>query len=353
MRVVQNIFDKFTQVFLHHQSFMGYIEPVIQHFLPAWRDGFYRAKIHKVVKFSSAYVEITLKPEKKWPKHRAGQHIHLTIEANGRLLTRTFTITSSSDEHDLTGLIKLLVKVDERGRFTGQLFNVLNTQMWCNISKPYGEFTVKSLKKPLLMVAGGSGITPFISMLSQHLPQIKESVSLVYYAKEGEHQFIKRLNSLQIKYDNFSFNLCARKTSQSVEHYVNEHKLSDVYCCGPFKMMEEVQRVCDAAGTPYYQEVFGVSKRPLNKTESCSNKLTLKLKQSSIHIKSQGTLLEQLESHNLPVVRGCGIGICHQCQCVKNTGVVRDIRTGQLSDRGQQLIQLCVSEPVSDLDLSL
>ncbi|KAF7773766.1 hypothetical protein PCIT_a0083 [Pseudoalteromonas citrea] len=353
MRVARIIFDKFTQLFLHHQSFSGYVEPVVQYFLPAWRDGSYRAKVQAVNKLSSLYVEVTLKPEKGWPRHLAGQHINLTIEIGGKLLTRTFTIASSCDEHQLTGAIKLLIKVGENGRFTGQLYDVLRTKTWCNISNPYGEFTINSLKKPLLLVAGGSGITPFIALLSQHLPLIKEPVRLVYFAKEHEHQFIEQLNALQMKHEHFSFTQCVRKNSHPVDVYVSENRLSDVYCCGPFNMMKQVQNACEAFGMPYYQETFGVRKELLHAAGTDSNRFTLKLKQSSTHIKSGGTLLEQLELQNLPVIRGCGIGVCHQCQCVKNAGVVRDVRTGQLSDSGQQLIQLCVSEPVSDLELNI
>ena len=353
MRVARVIFDKFTQLFLHHQSFSGYVEPVIQHFLPAWRGGSYRAKVQTVVKLSPLYIEMTLKPEKNWPRHLAGQHINLTLEVDGRLLTRTFTVASSSDEHNSSGLIKLLIKVDENGRFTGQLYDVLQTQTWCNISAPYGEFRIKTLKKPLLMVAGGSGITPFIALLSQHLPQIKEPVRLVYFAKEHEHQCIEQLNALQMRHEHFSVTLCVRKNSQPVDVYVSENRLSDVYCCGPFNMMKQVQNACEAFGMPYYQETFGVRKKRLHATGTDAKSFTLKLKQSSTYIKSEGTLLEQLELQNLPVIRGCGIGVCHQCQCVKNAGIVRDIRTGQLSDSGQQLIQLCVSEPASDLDLTI
>ena len=48
---------------------------------------------------------------------------------------------------------------------------------------------------------------------------------------------------------------------------------------------------------------------------------------------------------------GCGMGICHQCQCVKKKGLVKNIRTGQLSDYGEELIQLCVSQVMSDVEL--
>jgi ferredoxin len=73
----------------------------------------------------------------------------------------------------------------------------------------------------------------------------------------------------------------------------------------------------------------------------------------SLTIDNQQTLLSQLQQAEQPVTYGCGMGICHQCQCVKKRGVVRDTRTGELSDSAEQLIQLCVSQAVTDLEIQL
>ena len=59
----------------------------------------------------------------------------------------------------------------------------------------------------------------------------------------------------------------------------------------------------------------------------------------------------QLLERGDPVNYGCKMGICHQCQCKKKSGVVKNIRTGEISDRGEELIQLCVSQVFTDLEL--
>jgi len=67
----------------------------------------------------------------------------------------------------------------------------------------------------------------------------------------------------------------------------------------------------------------------------------------------QKTLLEQAEDKGLNPVSGCRIGVCHQCICQKQSGVVVNTRTGETSDTGPGDVQLCVSVPVGDVVLDL
>ena len=60
----------------------------MQQVRPAWRDGYFRARVVTVKKLSTDMLEVLLIPERSWPTHVAGQHIALTIEINGRLTTR-------------------------------------------------------------------------------------------------------------------------------------------------------------------------------------------------------------------------------------------------------------------------
>jgi stearoyl-CoA 9-desaturase NADPH oxidoreductase len=47
------------------------------------------------------------------------------------------------------------------------------------------------------------------------------------------------------------------------------------------------------------------------------------------------------------------MGICHACTCRKTAGRVRDLRTGQLSEAGEEEIQICVSVPVGSVTLDI
>ena len=90
------VLNQFSKWFLHHQSFAGYIEPIMQVFKPAWRAGQFRAQVVSTAVLDGGFLSVQLKPSKQWQTHTSGQHISLTLEINGRLLTRVFTVASSA-----------------------------------------------------------------------------------------------------------------------------------------------------------------------------------------------------------------------------------------------------------------
>jgi ferredoxin len=67
----------------------------------------------------------------------------------------------------------------------------------------------------------------------------------------------------------------------------------------------------------------------------------------------EGSLLQSLEAAGLDPAYGCRRGICMQCLCQKSQGLVRNLVTGETSDAGPGQIQLCISQPLSAVELSL
>lgn len=347
--MITKVLDQFSKWFLHHQSFAGYIEPIMQMVKPAWRAGLYRAKIEELTQHNGDFLSITLKPTQHWQAHIAGQHISLTVEINGRLLTRVFTVASSPEQFKKKGLVRLLIKTNEQGRFTSLLSSALRVGEWCNVSAPSGDFVYKNTQNNATFIAGGSGITPMLAMISEHLKYTTQKVSLIYYAKAAAHQCVDELSALANQFSHFSFLLLTREQSDDITRHVNVWENPDIYCCGPANFMKTVCDFAKKHHLNYYQEAFGLT-LPSQNDDSLFN---VQINSSAHVVNANNALLAQFEAKQLPVKRGCGIGICHQCQCIKKSGVVRNLKTGELSDNGEQLIQLCVSQPVSDLELQL
>lgn len=346
--------NKLSLWFSHHSAFSGYFEPVIQRVKPAWRQGLYRAQVLNVTKTIGSFVHITLQPQHQWKAHKAGQHIELTAELNGRLLTRIFTIASSPEQYAKDKTITLVIKTNELGRFTPQLADELTINSWLNISAAQGEFvfhqTDKQIEKSIVMLAGGSGITPMMSMLSEHLSATNSPMYLRYIAPLNEHQFVEQLESLAKQHSHFTFDLMTRSEhkSQPLTLLAN----SDVYCCGPQGLMSDIETLSKEAGANFYQEHFSLA--PIVNDDSAAEiDVTVTLNGNAFNASNQQNLLAQLESQNAPVIRGCGIGVCHQCHCTKKSGLVKNLLTGDVSDSGEQIIQLCISQPLSDLEMSI
>lgn len=346
--------NKLSIWFSHHSAFSGYFEPVIQRVKPAWRQGLYRAQVLNVTKAIGDFVHITLQPQHQWKAHKAGQHIELTVELNGRLLTRIFTIASSPQQYVKDKTITLVIKTNELGRFTPQLADELTINSWVNISAAQGDFVFQQVNKPLetptVMIAGGSGITPMMSMLSEHLSTANNPMYLRYIAPLNEHQFVEHLALLAKEHPYFTFDLMTRSEHESQP--LTLLAKSDVYCCGPQGLMFDIEALSKDTGANFYQEHFSLAPT-FNDDSAAKIDITVTLNGKVFTASDQQNLLIQLESQNAPVIRGCGIGVCHQCHCTKKSGLVKNLLTGDVSDSGEQIIQLCISKPLSDLEMSI
>ncbi|WP_179952289.1 2Fe-2S iron-sulfur cluster-binding protein [Marinicella rhabdoformis] len=67
----------------------------------------------------------------------------------------------------------------------------------------------------------------------------------------------------------------------------------------------------------------------------------------------QKTLLELAEESDTNPVSGCRMGVCQQCVCRKQQGMVYNTLTESYSDTGAEDIQLCISVAVGDVTLEL
>ena len=130
------------------------------------------------------------------PKAKPGQHLQLFyLDHHGQPLSRAYSLASDSQQrhHYL-----LAIKIESAGRLTPLLAERLNQGQLLTCSYPKGHFgpafslrtvLAKLTKgmiraKPLVLVAGGIGITPLLPMISAALRQ-QRPVALVYQARHA------------------------------------------------------------------------------------------------------------------------------------------------------------------------
>ncbi|MBE0363430.1 hypothetical protein PULV_a0868 [Pseudoalteromonas ulvae UL12] len=363
MNLLNRLTRTTAKVLFHTASIKGYLEPLIQQFKPEWRDGYYRAKVVKIIHLGANCISLELKPERRWPSHTAGQHVLLTAQINGRLMSRPFSISSSEGQANHENRIRLTIKTSENGAFTGQLLAFLGQGDFVNISAPQGDFRVLPNKTPLFLVAAGSGITPFMAMLHsvyERQTGAVRPIHLLYFAKPNQHLFTDELATLSSQQPSFSLKLLARSQGDSLSNVLKGCVSTDqVMICGPADFKHQVDNELDQLNhNPLYRQAE-FYQPPLIQTENENDSPRLAItvnyagKQQQLHTDNNSALLNTLEQQGIQANFGCRIGVCHQCQCVKKSGVVKNIKTGQLSQNGQQLIQLCISQAVTPLELEL
>ncbi|MBM4163222.1 MAG: FAD-dependent oxidoreductase [Lentisphaerae bacterium] len=146
-----------------------------------------KVTVDEVVKPTNALVSYRFLPQGRVPRFQAGQFLHLALDDyhpdSQWPESRVFSIASSPSERTT----ELSVSISVKGRFTERIFNTLEKGSTCWLKLPYGEFLFPP-DRPLVLIAGGVGITPYLSLLKQMLEEKStQPVSLFYGIRSDAH----------------------------------------------------------------------------------------------------------------------------------------------------------------------
>ena len=152
-----------------------------------------KATVRQVVKHTPSVVSYHFAPQGRVPKFHAGQFLHLALDAYAPDQqwpeSRVFSIASSPAERTH----ELAVTLSVKGRFTARIVQTLEPGSECWLKLPYGEFLFPP-DRHLTLIAGGVGITPFLSLLKQMLEEKSaQPVSLYYGVRSAEHYLFRDL----------------------------------------------------------------------------------------------------------------------------------------------------------------
>jgi len=354
----------------NQRTLAGYLEPLIQMVKPKWRSDRIRSHILTVRQETSDMYSLVIRPGSAFKPFQAGQYLELTVEKDGVWVSRFFSISSSPKYFQQTGLIEISIRIQDGGRITPWLPTALRAGSIVNLSQAQGEFVLPShASEHLVMIAGGSGITPFRSMLQQlslNQDRYNGQVTLLYYARSETHfLFQQELTNYARENQWLSVEFIDSEkegfvSEDHLNHYLpqlaNSPENVNAMICGPSPMIlsaRDLLRESHLAPSQIHYEFFGPEPTE-HQTLGAANVLFKQAgKQIEVGETDQQTLLDLAESHSLKPVSGCRMGVCHQCICQKQSGVVLNTKTGEYSDTGHEEIQLCISRPVGDVVLEL
>lgn len=360
---LSRVLHKLDQSLFHQSGLQGFIEPLIQACRPGWQFNGFRTHIVSICQNDAFTHTYTLRPSKSWPGFEAGQFVELSVEVDGARISRMFSISSSPERFRKEGVIDLVIRQVPGGKLTGVLSNVVGSGSWVSISHAMGEFTLTSDVRPILMIAAGSGITPIHSMLqSLHFRGNRRTVLLMYYGRQDQWLLKDSLDALAIADPNFTVHYldtekdgycCHRQLVKTCPDALDHQ----VYVCGPPSLMNDALTLLSNVGIPstrLHHESFQPV-MPSHQQEGAAATVSFVRSGKTVAVEGSSTesMLTLAEGEGLRPTAGCRMGICHQCSCQKQRGVVRNLRTGQLSDAGAGKVQLCISQPVGDVVLDL
>jgi ferredoxin-NADP reductase len=322
-----------------------------------------RAVITDARRSADRSVTLTLRPTRQWRGFEAGQFVQIAVDIDGVRRTRCYS--PSCSQHRADGRIELTVKAHPRGSVSEWLYTHARPGLVVGLSQADGTFRLPAARPDkLLLVSGGSGITPVLSMLrtlvdEQHLGEI---VFLHYAAREADVPDLAELRALAAAYDNVRLVLAYTQQRDGGDLYgrFDETHLAEAapwyseaqtYLCGPPALMTAVREHYAGKGI---EDALHTEHFTLTTPGPADGNTTGAVRFGDTVVHNSGaTLLEQAEAAGLSPEYGCRMGICFTCTKVKTSGCTRDVRTGELHDEPGTEVQLCVSAPVGDVAIDL
>jgi len=246
---VQMFFIIGTVSYLYTEVFGG----IFKKFLP------YQVEAVKHPNASST--EVTLRARKEpIKKQRAGQFLFVRFPRDKDLNeSHPFTISSAPTE----AVLRLTIKAS--GNFTRDLFAKLKEGSDAIIEGAYGMFNYKTGGPKQIWIAGGIGLTPFLSFVRDMDGNLAHNVDLYYTVRHPEEAvFVDELEAAAAKNPSLKVHIrySAKEGSLTIEGIVKNAggNISgyDVYLCGPLPMMQAFEKKFMDLGLPksniHYEE---------------------------------------------------------------------------------------------------
>jgi ferredoxin-NADP reductase len=323
---------------------------------PTWTLGEARAKVIDVRRTTPRSVTLTLAPNETFMSThtvKAGQYVNLTLEIDGRRHTRCYSPANAEG----SATLELTIGHHDGGLVSNYLYERARRGMVVGLAGAGGDF-VMAAKRPrrILFVSGGSGITPVMAMLRTLIAEgHRGEIAFVHYARTGaeacyreELAAYKELPRVRVLHGYTRSDAGDLVGRFGADHLAAAMPSPDaVFVCGPTTLIEAVRAHCEKVYTESF--VPPVLEAPANPS---GGRITFA--DSGIDVVDDGrSLLDQAESAGLTPQNGCRMGICHTCTRRKTAGTVRNLVTGAVSTAPDEDVQICVSVPVGDVDLSL
>lgn len=210
---------------------------------------------------NASTTEVTMRPKKQSiPRQRAGQFLFVRFPGD-RVLNEShpFTISSAPQEDVLR------VTVKASGDFTRELFGRLTEGADATVEGAYGRFDYKTGKQKQIWIAGGIGLTPFLSFIRDLDGNLPHDVDFYYSVRHPEEAlFTDEIQAAAEKHSRFKPRIRCSVTegSLTVEEIARNTNgtLSerDIYLCGPLAMIQAFEKKFIALGVPksnlHYEE---------------------------------------------------------------------------------------------------
>ena len=346
---------------------------------------FFDLEVTDVRKTIRDAVVVTLKPANGAVKEfdfTQGQYLTFRRDFDGEELRRSYSICAGRDE----GILQVGIKRVDGGAFSTWANTELKPGDTLQAMPPMGSFHTPlnpTVEKHYLGFAGGSGITPVLSILKTTLAAEPQSSFTLVYANKGvntimfreeledlKNLHMGRLNVIHVlesdaqEIDLFTGLVTEEKCAQLFDHWIDITSVDTAFICGPEPMMLGIAAALRTAGLDDAQikfELFasaqpGRARRKAGATEAGSGAnqtkaaITLDGATQTIEMGKDITLLDAALENAMDAPYACKAGVCSTCRCKVLEGEVEMVANHALEDYEVEkgYVLSCQAYPVTD-----
>jgi len=319
--------------------------------------------VHRTIRDA---VVVTLQPDDADAfRFTQGQYLTFKQDFDGTELRRNYSICTGVDD----GTIQIGIKRVDGGAFSTWANTDLKPGDTLLAMPPAGRFFTQlepEKAKHYLGFAGGSGITPVLSILRTTLAREPQSSFTLVYANRAvnsimfredledlKNTYLGRLNVIHIlesdsqDIDLFTGRVDADKMEQLFQHWIDIKTVDTAFICGPEPMMKAIAAALETHGLPKGSikfELFksgqpgrlaipAVTTDPAKLAEGCEATVTLDGRTRSFRIPRDGTrLLDAINAHSMDAPYACRAGVCSTCKAKVLEGEVEMLANHALED---------------------
>ncbi|MFT0734260.1 benzoate 1,2-dioxygenase electron transfer component BenC [Ralstonia wenshanensis] len=220
--------------------------------------------VSKVELHNDAAVVLELDVDATAPVFLPGQYVNIGVPGTGQ--HRSYSFSSAPGESKISFLIKKIP-----GGAMSRWLETAQPGDKLDLHGPLGSFYLRNVQRPLLFLAGGTGLAPFLSMLEVLArANSQQKVHLIYgVTRDLDLVQVDALEAYAARLPNFSYATVVADAASNhprkgwVTQHVPADALNDgdvdVYLCGPPPMVDAVRKYFDDEGVKpnsFYYEKF-------------------------------------------------------------------------------------------------
>jgi ring-1,2-phenylacetyl-CoA epoxidase subunit PaaE len=314
-------------------------------------------------------------------RFKAGQHLTLRADIGGEEVRRNYSLCVAPD----AGEIRVTVKRIAKGVFSNWVGDELKPGDTLDVMTPHGSFTTEfdsAAERRYVGFAGGSGITPVISLIRTALAAEPRSRFTLFYGNRDSNSviFLEALAALKDRYmgrfelyhflsdeegdvELFNGMLNRETCDEAIEHLVDDPTAIDAwFICGPGPMMDAAEKALlekDVAKDRIHIERFTAGRPSAAlaaqiaalQEEAAGQTISVTLDGRTRKVEfSAANILDSAREAGLPAPFACKAGVCATCRAKVTKGKVEMAARYGLTDEevAAGYVLTCQSVPKGD-----